>query len=254
MRLLILFLLFSGLLLGQHKLIDSLKFNYSNLEISNIGLRLAYNSDSIVLLDSSYNSLFTYDYASIGSISSVNSTVGLKIQLFDKINQSVTFLDKTLSLQSNSFLPAHLGLVDEIIWLDNGNFALKNQENHLLICDPSYNVLYDSGNLDLIFGLKYEDAMLFKGDREILITGTDVQIRLDENGAYLSSYRFQLNNPLLFTNDLLFHSSGEELFIQDLNDLFKVFEYNLQNIVDLALFDGKMYLLSGNMLYIYNIQ
>ena len=254
MRFLFLILLASFSIKAQLKLSDSLSFPYDHVKMNAIGNVFAYNQDSVVLLDSSYAYKFTYDYSSLGSIESLSSNVSLKTLIFDKNNQSLFFLDNSLSLQNQKSIPSSFAWVDQIEWLSNGNFVIHNNENHLLICDAAFKVIYDSGNLENLLGLKYEGLQLHVDGDQILLCGREQQVELDMNGALISNLRYSIERAFAYSEGALLCEQDSIVLGRDLSSTQAIFDIKRRNVSDLQVFDGKIYLLSQNMLYIYSIQ
>jgi hypothetical protein len=254
MRFLFLILLASFSIKAQLKLSDSLSFPYEHVKLNAIGSVFAFNEDSVVLLDSSFSYKFTFDYSSLGSIESLSSNVSLKTLLFDKNNQSLYFLDNSLSLQNQKNIPSSFVWVDQIEWLSNGNFVIYNNENHLLICDATFTVIYDSGNLENLLGLKYEGLQLHVDKDQILLCGKEQQLELDMNGALISNLRYTVNQSFAYSQGALLYKQDGSVVVRDLSSNQVLFDIKRRNVSDLQVFDGKIYLLSQNMLYIYNIQ
>lgn len=254
MRLLFFLLLINISLVAQLRLDDSISFNYTDFEIDKLGKLYALNNDSVVSFDQHFKPLFTYDHSSLGSIASFKASVSLKSLIFDENNQSIIFLDNSLTIQNQLNIPQDFGWVEDILWLDNGNFLIKTQDNHVKICDIEFKVLFDSGNLENLYGLHANSFAMFSDSDYIFLCSSSLQIQLDINGAFKSKYGIQTDQILFYHNGNLFLSNKQDISVYNLKALESISLEISKKVEDLAVFDDKIYLLSENMLYIYTIQ
>lgn len=254
MRLVISLIFFSFSLSAQLKLVDSVRFDYSSFELDRLGNFYAVNSDSVVSLDTAFNQVFTYDHSSLGSIKSYSASVSLKSLLFDENNQAIIFLDNSLSLQNQLYIPTDFGWVEEVFWLDNGNFLIKTQDNHIKVCDQGFKVLFDSGNLEFQYGLSPNSFKLYSDSEFIFLCSKDLQIQLDINGAFMSQYRLSNVDIVSYHNENFFIQDSTGIRVYNLKSLESINLEIHKKVEDMAVFDDKIYQLSENMLYIYTIQ
>lgn len=236
---------------------DSVGFTFSNFNIDPLGKVIAFNKDSVVQFDTLMKREFVFDYSDVGTIEDVISMNGLKRILFDKQHQKVIFLDNTLSVQKEAVIPGGFGFVTSMFWSKDGKFWLYDSgQNRVLVCKQNFDVLFDSGNMELIYGFPpSHDVDFLQVDELIMLKGeNNVQVLLDNNGAYNSQLKMEVKGRLLYAGNSYVHVEKEMLALEtELNKSFVAFR-DIEEISTFYIFKDKLYLLSNNMLYIYIIQ
>lgn len=255
-RLLGLFLFISGLSFTQVdlKLKDSTMVDFSSFRVDQLGGVLVFDQDSLVKLDSEGKRMYTFDYSNLGAIEDVVCLNSLKKFVFDKQNQKILFLDNTLTIQKEVMIPGDFGFVTAVYWSTDGKFWLYDSaQNRILICNQNFDLITDTGNMELIYGFpqSYKVKFIQSGTNITIYSEKQKQLVLDNNGAYVHLLSMK-GEHFNHRNEVYVSSENTQLVFE--SKLNKKSIETHRKIDDLTIFKDKIYLLSNNYLYIYIIQ
>lgn len=234
------------------------KGEYQAVSVDDLGnVYLITDRNNILKLSNRLDSLYTYESKSL-QVDLVAPQNALKILAFNKNLNSIVFLDKTLSRNSEelSLDQAGLPIVKAIgMSRDNNIWVFDEVHQELKKLDTKLNTVSTSGNLNAMlhstwfpFVLKEQNGMVYVCDS---VKGV---LEFDFFGSYLRTIPIQVTGDFKVVNNRLLYVKNDQLIIQDLllGDQ-KIIELPVKGIIDFTYSRESILLLTKEKLHIYQL-
>lgn len=231
---------------------------YEAVSVDDLGnIYLITSRKNILKLNSHLDSLYTFESKSL-QVDFVAPQNALKILAFNKSLNSIVFLDKTLSRNSEemSLDQAELPIVKALgMSRDNNIWVFDEVHQELKKLNTKLNTVSTSGNLSGMlrstwhpFLLKEQNGMIYVCDS---VKGV---LEFDFFGSYLRTIPIKVKGNFKVVNNRLLHIKNDQLIIQDLllGDQKKI-DLPLTGIIDFTYSRESILLLTKEKLHIYQL-